>query len=314
MSTGHALVVGGGGLLGSAVRRALEARGTTITHPVVPWSDPERAVEALAAAAAQVDADSDGDWSLVWCAGAGVVGATPEILDAEVATIAGVVDRLLATSAPRSAFFASSAGAVYGGSDLPPFTEASVPVPLGGYGHAKLRAEAEVTRLAAASRVVVGRISNLYGPGQDLAKNQGLISRLCLSNLLHEPVGVYVSLDTIRDYVFVDDCAALVCDALDRVEQDTEPGGAVVKILASQQPASIAHLLGECRRVFGRKVLVRMASSPLATQQARDLRLRSVVWPELDRRSMTTLVHGIHATSQSLLAGLGEYARANHAR
>lgn len=310
MTTGHALVVGGGGLLGTAVRRALQARGTTVTHPLVPWSDPERAVDALASAAERVDADSDGDWSLVWCAGAGVVGATPEILDAEVATIAGLVDRLLASAPPRRTFFASSAGAVYSGSDLPPFTEDSVPVPLGGYGHAKLRAEAEVGRLAAVSRVVVGRISNLYGPGQDLAKNQGLISRLCLSNLLHEPVGVYVSLDTIRDYVFVDDCAALVCDALDRVEQE-EPGRVVVKILASQQAASIAHLLGECRRVFGRKVLVRMASSPLATQQARDLRLRSVVWPELDRRSMTTLVHGIHATSQSLLAGLGEYARAN---
>ena len=66
--------------------------------------------------------------------------------------------------------------------------------------------------------------------------------------------------------------------------------------------------------MFGRKVLVRMASSPLATQQARDLRLRSVVWPELDRRSTTTLVSGIHATSQSLLAGLGEYARASDAR
>jgi UDP-glucose 4-epimerase len=205
-------------------------------------------------------------------------------------------------------FFASSAGAVYAGNPEPPFSESSPTAPLGGYGVAKLRAEAHWYRLASLSRVVVGRITNLYGPGQDLTKNQGLISRLCVSNLRREPIGVYVSLDTIRDYLFADDCGALVCDLLDHALRDprTEP---VTKILASHQPASIAHLLGECRRVFGHRVLVRMASSSLAAQQARDLRVRSTVWPELDRRQVTTLVHGIHATHESLRSQLAAPGR-----
>ncbi|MDC7123248.1 NAD-dependent epimerase/dehydratase family protein [Cellulomonas fimi] len=311
MTAARVLVVGAGGLLGGAVVRELGRRRVPVARARVPWDDADAAVAAVVSAAADVHQETGGDWSLAWCAGAGVVGADQAQLDAEVATIARVVDRLSAPDGPRprSAFFASSAGAVYAGSDAPPFTERSEPRPLGGYGHAKLRAEAEIARLCPQVRVVVGRISNLYGPGQDLSKNQGLVSRLCLSHLLREPVGVYVSLDTLRDYVYVDDCAALVVDALDRVDRlaPDEAPSPVVKIIASQQAASIAHLLGECRRVFGHRVLVRMASSNLSAQQTRDLRLRSVVWPELDRRSMTTLVHGIHATTESLRGQLGSF-------
>lgn len=311
MTLPHVLVVGGGGLLGGAVLRSLARRGVTASRVAVPWSDREAAVAALVGAARAAHETTGGDWVLAWCAGAGVVGASPRTLDDEVALTGAFVDALLVPGAPvpSAVFFASSAGAVYGGSAEPPYTEASEPRPLGGYGLAKLGAEAQWARLAPVARVVVGRISNLYGPGQDLTKNQGLISRLCLSNLRREPIGVYVSLDTIRDYLFADDCGALVCDLLERALAD-DRGAPVTKILASHQPASIAHLLGECRRVFGHRVLVRMASSSLAAQQARDLRLRSVVWPELDRRQVTTLVHGIHATHESLRAQLAAPGRA----
>jgi UDP-glucose 4-epimerase len=36
-----------------------------------------------------------------------------------------------------------------------------------------------------------------------------------------------------------------------------------------------------------------LAASPLRNIQARDLRMRSVVWPELDRRPLTPLAVGI---------------------
>lgn len=309
MAGRHVLVVGARGLLGGAVLRVLRSRGDTATTVRVPWSDPDAAVDALTDAARRVHEASAGDWTLVWAAGAGVVGATTEVLDAELRTIDGLVRRLSAPGGPRPSllFFASSAGAVYAGSDGPPFTEASVPVPLGDYGVAKLRAEEAVLALAPRTRVLVGRISNLYGPGQDLTKNQGLVTRLCLSYLVREPIGVYVSMDTIRDYLYVDDCAELVHDGLERLAAAPadEVAAGVTKILASNRAASIALLLGECRRVFGRKVLVRMVSSDLARQQGRDLRMRSAVWPELDRRATTPLPHGIHATVLDLRERIG---------
>jgi len=61
---------------------------------------------------------------------------------------------------------------------------------------------------------LIGRIANLYGPGQNISKPQGIISQICRSYLLGYPLSIYVSLDTLRDYIFAPDCAALVADAL----------------------------------------------------------------------------------------------------
>jgi UDP-glucose 4-epimerase len=52
--------------------------------------------------------------------------------------------------------------------------------------------------------------------------------------------------------------------------------------------------------VFRRRPPLRLAASPHAAGQARDLRFRSVVWPELDRRQLTTLPAGILATAHDL--------------
>lgn len=308
MSQRPVLVFGARGLLGRAVGRALTQDGRPWRTAEVAWSTPdaaEHAVEAIESAGAQWG----DDWGVAWCAGASVTAATPVQVDAEVAAMTAIVDTLLARDvAPPRFFLASSAGGVFAGAADPPFTELTTPSPLAAYGHGKLRLEEQARRLAGAgTQVLVGRISNLYGPGQNLAKDQGLVSRLIRSYLLRQPIGIYVSLDTIRDYIYVDDCAQMVLDALDllAVRQPTEP---VLKIFAAQQATTIAGLLGYSRAVLGRNVLVTLGGSDLAKQQARDLRFRSVVWTELDRRTFTTLPDGIHATSQdlrrSLVAGL----------
>ncbi|MEP6981067.1 MAG: hypothetical protein ABJA16_09930, partial [Nakamurella sp.] len=109
-----------------------------------------------------------------------------------------------------------------------------------------------------------------------------------------------VPLDTTRDYLYVDDCAAMICDGLDRLGRE-RPTAPVIKVLASQQGVTIGTLLAEMRRLFKRAPRVVLGSSPFAKFQVRDLRLRSVVWPELDRRSLTPLGVGIRATASDLL-------------
>jgi UDP-glucose 4-epimerase len=47
-----------------------------------------------------------------------------------------------------------------------------------------------------------------------------------------------------------------------------------------------------------------LGQSEAAALQAIDLRLRSVVWTHLDRRDLTPLPVGIHATMRSVLAEL----------
>lgn len=307
MTTGTpTLVVGARGLLGTAIRRRGAERGLAMTSARVTWSDAWQSVADLLAAVDDVaEQAGDGPWRIIWCAGAGVTASTDESLAAEVA----VMDDFARTLAQGPAealerctvFFASSAGGLYAGGAEPPFTERSAPAPLAPYGRAKLRAEGVFSRLTEVGvRVVLGRISNLYGPGQNLAKPQGLISQMCLAHHEVRPIGIYVSLDTLRDYIYVDDCADLVLDVVERASTLPPGSDPVVKILAAGTSVSIAELIGTMRALHKRKPQAILAASPLGRAQARDLRLRSVVWTDLDHRPLTPLPAGMAATSEDI--------------
>lgn len=293
-------VVGAGGLLGGALAARIRRSGGVVHHEMVPWVDPDRSVPALSAGLARVAARSEAlgvPWRVAWCAGAGVTATSENALRDEVRVFARFLEALAAIgpAPPGALFVASSAGGVYAGSSGPPFTERHVPRPTSAYGEAKLAMEQAAASFADATGipVLVGRIANLYGPGQNLGKAQGLISHICRAHLRGQPISIYVPLDTVRDYLFVDDCAAMISDALDILDPDS---GCILKILASQQGTTVAALLGECMRVFKRRPRVVLGVSDSAMFQARDLRLMSVVLPALDRRTLTPLPVGICAT------------------
>jgi UDP-glucose 4-epimerase len=285
----------GHGLLGSRLRQVLERRGEDVHVAAVPWGDPQAALAALLRAAA----DAGPGWRLAWCAGAAVVGADTSATDAEVELVRRFVAEV--GEAPRAALLASSAGGVYAGSAGPPFTESHDAHPVSPYGQAKLDIESAFRSLAASgTRLVIGRLANLYGPGQDLGKQQGLVSQLCLSRLTGRPLGIYVSVDTLRDYVYVDDAAAVAAAILDRVAGDP-PGTVVVKIVASGRTTSVAGLVSAATRAFRRRPPVVYAARS-GSGQVRDLRLRSHVWTDLDALVTTPLVVGLRATAEDIAA------------
>ncbi|HET7735303.1 MAG TPA: NAD-dependent epimerase/dehydratase family protein [Nocardioidaceae bacterium] len=293
-------VVGAGGLLGRHVARALQASGHVVVTQEIPWHDAEGVRAALrAGAAALADLAAGGSWSVAWCAGAGVVATPQEDLDEEVEAFRTLLDELAALPGQGALFLASSAGGVYAGSpDVPPYTEESQTRALAPYGVAKLAMEEHATSYARdhGLALLIGRISNLYGPGQNLGKPQGLVSLLCQAELSRQPVGVYVSLDTLRDYLFVEDAAAMVVACLDRLS----PGERVTKILASGRATSIAALVGEATKVFRRRPPLVFRGSASSSVQVRDLRLTSVVWTDLDVLARTPLPVGLAATGQSV--------------
>lgn len=289
------LVVGGGGLLGSAVLAELKGRGLATHTLVVPWEDTEAAVAALATKLETL-ARSAAEVMIWWCAGSGVTATTADELAAELSVIERFADSVARVAVSESCrltvFFASSAGGVYAGSAEPPFTEFTDPAPLSAYGALKLEAEKLFGGLVGSGvGVAIARIANLYGPGQDLTKQQGLISQLCLAAQLGRPLNIYVSLDTMRDYIYSADAAGRCVDYGLKVAV-LEPT-VICKIIATGQSVTIGALIGEANRIFRHRIPVVMAASPLRRQQARDLRLRSVVLPELDRRSLRTLGSGM---------------------
>ena len=297
-------VVGAGGLLGHHVRDQAAARGPVLSGPTIPWSRPLAARAALREAAERLVAESaGGTWQVLWCAGSGVTGTSRTDLDDELAALRACLDGLgRAAIGSGTVFLASSVGGVYAGVGSPPYTENSPVLPLADYGRAKIEAEGIVERWAQAhgQRALVGRIANLYGPGQNLAKPQGLVSQLCAAHLTRRPLTIWVSLDTRRDYIYAPDCAALVLDCLERARVDVGEGQTVLKLLGSQRALSIGAILGELRRVFRSKSTIILGASPVSALQARDLSMRSVVWPELDHRPMTPFPAGVAATLQDL--------------
>lgn len=301
------LVVGGGGLLGRHVHSTLERSGASVRSVSVPWHDPAAAREVLRAEFASLVASApDGRVDIAWCAGAGIVATPADELEAEVSLFRDVLADLEAALRPDTRvafFFASSAGGVYAGSADPPFTELSEPRPLVAYGRAKLDMEEALTAFCAetGSVALLGRITNLYGPGQRLSKPQGLVSQLCLAHLRGTPLPVWVSFDTIRDYLYVGDCAEMIVDALDGLPEQARRTGsnAVVKILSAGTGVTLSAVIGETNRIFKRRARLRIPGGG-APGQVRDLRVRSVVWPELGHRAQTPFSVGVRRTADEI--------------
>jgi UDP-glucose 4-epimerase len=307
-------VIGRGGLLGRSLETALEtASGAHLWRPLEPiaWSAPSAGALDLRRVTGQfLGAAGDRPWSVAWCAGAGVMGTSADVLRLELAALRATLDALAAAPCGRdgSFFFASSAGGVYAGVGAPPYDESSPVRPLAAYGRAKLDAEALVEAWSEGTGTpsMIGRIANLYGPGQNLAKAQGLISQICRTHLTGQPLSIYVSLDTLRDYLFAPDCAGLIIEGFARLRQE-QSGTAprvVTKILASQRAITIGAVLGEMRRIFKSSPRIVLGASAVSAVQARDLSLRSRVWPELDRRGLTPFPVGVANTAADLLRRL----------
>ncbi len=226
------------------------------------------------------------------------------VLAAERRVFTGAVDRLaagLGVDEDGVAFLASSAGGLYAGSEGPPFGEDSEPRPLVAYGRVKLAMERHLAERVDGTtvRAVVGRLANVYGPGQRLGKPQGLLSQLCLADATGSPLPVFVSTDTIRDYVHAADVGAMVDRSIELARREA-PGSVTVKVLASGAPVTVGHLIGEARRVFHRP----LRTIPVAggRGQVLDLRMRSTRWPEVDALATTTLAAGLADTAADVRA------------
>lgn len=292
----------GRGLLGTAVVQELAP--SPVFTAAVNWSDPQQAKADLSAAARDFLQDHDDPVRIYWCAGKGVTSASAEQIESEVLTFESFLASLREIGQDReiSLFLASSVGGAYGGRDDPPYTESLPAVATSNYGRGKLAAEvaAAVWAQATGNRAFVARITNLYGPGQDLGKGQGLISTILRSYITHTPSSIYVSLDTLRDYIFAKDCARILLAGTRRLAT-VDDGTTVTKIVGSGTAVSIGSVLGEIRRLRRSVAPIVIAQGPRG-DWGRDLRIRSLVWPDLDALASTTLPAGIDETYRALVS------------
>ncbi|MEB3983911.1 NAD-dependent epimerase/dehydratase family protein [Mycobacterium sp. 663a-19] len=266
-------IVGRGGLLGSAVSRAM---GQKFMELPVPWGNHDAAAGVLESDLNRfIQEARNDDWSVVWAAGSAVVGSTAEALAAETRILSHLVTRMRdSRPAGRGAFFfSSSAGGIYAGSAHPPFSESTTPRPVSRYGETKLAQEEILqTTLGGCVPLVIGRFSNLAGPGQNLVKQQGLVSQLCRAAVTRQSLNVFVPMETLRDYLYVDDAAAMVRTLVENALY-RQPSTPLLRNIASQRPVSVCTVVRTVQQIAHRAVRIALGTSPSSQYQVRDLRL-----------------------------------------
>lgn len=235
----------------------------------------------------------DQPWSICWTAGRGTMGSTADEMHKETQTFdlfLRSLDAALPTT-PGQIFLASSAGSIYGHSDIA--TESTIASPATEYGKQKLKQEELLQEWLAKHSTVsglIGRISNVYGPKQNPTKPQGLISHVSRSIILRKIIHIYVPLDTIRDYLYVEDCAHDILRSLKRLSD--EPSSYVLKIFASGEITTIAQIIGTFKSIVKTNPRIIHAPTTQTASYPRSIRFHSKVWPEL-HVPRTHLIEGI---------------------
>lgn len=263
------LVTGGAGFIGSHTLDALRARGdeTALLDDFNDFYDPAvKRRQAAATGASIFDADlrdraavraalqsfrPDAIIHLAARAGVRPSIADPRLyLDVNLTGTLNLLDEAVAAGIRRLVF--SSSSSVYGNNPKVPFAETDpLESIISPYAVTKLAGE-QLCRIHAQLHglsITALRFFTVYGPRQrpDLA-----ISKFVRHVSAGQPIDLYGDGGTSRDYTYVDDIAAGVLAALDRLQ----PGFRVYN-LGGEHPVTLAELVAAVERVTGKTAVIR---------------------------------------------------------
>ena len=107
----------------------------------------------------------------------------------------------------KKIIFISSGGTIYGDIDSDKINEKDLPTPRSPYGIGKLTIEHYLRYFRHKSGIdyIVYRVSNPFGPGQNIHSNQGVIPVFLYNYLTKNPITVFGDGTMIRDYIYIDD-------------------------------------------------------------------------------------------------------------
>jgi UDP-glucose 4-epimerase len=253
----------GAGLIGSAVARAIMQEGvrSAVTLPF-SWKDADQREDDLAALIETVFGTMAGPVcrvEVVWTAGrAGFAAGWAEV-EVELAAF-GSVNRLCVQL--RDAFpvaghrfhMMSSAGGLFEGQRF--VGEQAVPAPCRPYGHLKLEQEQRASRLSAGIIPFIYRPSSVYGLGI-FGGRAGLIATLIQNAKQYGPSRIVGRLDTIRDYVLVNDIGKFVAQCINKTAARPESF-----LLASGRPTAMYEVLDIVGKAIGRPLYLKMDTAP----------------------------------------------------
>jgi len=311
-------VIGHNGLLGSAIVRTALTPVFTID---IQWEDSTLTRNALREAFEQFVAWAGAEpWAICWAAGTAVPATNPAEFAAQEAVlldfarfIAGQCAALAATPGAtlgaHGVFWFASSASIYGTSRDIVWSEFDTPHPVGPYPESKYRLETELAKIFSAPTspsLVIGRITTLYGPGQNLAKPQGLITKMCYEAITRGSVTLSVPLETLRDYLYVDDAGNQIHASINSAFRQQKHHQ--IDIIANGTPTSVAELVRLIPGVTHRRVHV-LQLPPSANSVHATVLLAASHNPDLAALPRVSLIDGVQRVvadiRQRTLAGLG---------
>lgn len=117
-----------------------------------------------------------------------------------------------ASASVKKVIFPSSGGTVYGNQIGERISENAVPYPHSPYGIGKLTIEYYLRyfKFTRGLDYLIYRVSNPFGPGQNVMGKQGVIPIFLHKILLGEPLTVFGDGEMVRDYIYIDDLINMI--------------------------------------------------------------------------------------------------------
>lgn len=262
----HVIALFGLGLIGSALRRELQQRLTAASDllpfgwgPATPFAQQAAAIEhAVVRHATQREtAGERSHFDCVWCAGVGGFATPANAFETERTGFDAVLDlaRRLATRLPDAGHtfhLLSSAGGLFEGRRH--ISASTPPGPLRPYGRVKLEQEALARALPKRIDTQIYRPTSVYGFAP--SGRTGLVAALAADAIRHRTTRIFGNPNTIRDYVFADDIARFIVEAM-----IYRPAPAT-HLLASGKPTSVLEVIRHVEARMQRSLYVQFDTAP----------------------------------------------------
>lgn len=112
--------------------------------------------------------------------------------------------------------YLSSGGTVYGFQTHMPIDEETSAIPINHYGNLKLCIENTFRTFNKQfnTNVIIARIANPYGPGQDYSKGVGFIDAALKRAIHNQTIEIWGDGTVIRDYIYIDDVCHMLASLI----------------------------------------------------------------------------------------------------
>jgi UDP-glucose 4-epimerase len=268
-------VTGGAGFIGAQVIRRLLAEGAHVTvlddlsagiAAAVPDAAPLHAIDIRAPAAAALVAAGGFDALVHLAAVASVQDSVADPARAHTVNVEGtanLLDAAAATQRPPHVVFTSTGGVFYAADAPVPTPETEPAAPASPYAESKRIGETLVDTYARRTGAAAWslRLGNVFGPGQRVHGEAGLIARAFAFAAAGRTLHVHGTGAQIRDYVYVSDVADAIARALTAPPVD-DPGPAARALnIGTGVGRSVVDAVAAVRRVGGANVVTQHGPS-----------------------------------------------------